>query len=312
MYHPFFRGKQFELITIRENAELLAASNFVPIIEPVKEPMSGLERTLDAVCSAGGSAVTIVNPHHGVLADSTGSISDFLAEKYLPKPEIAAGILLKDYATTEEALECWQKHKDHQITFIHAGFTDAKALANALGSDLGKTRHIFFQKKCGTLYRRHFEGCQRVLLNDGFIQRRNRDHPDVPEFFSDLHITYQEEGMDGFGDFLTVGDEFYEAGGPAYTIAIHITFIDPDNDNAMYIHHFKSKRQDTPADPAGKFAEALDGLIRHLDSPDSKILETEAIKEFRLLHAKRHYPGLGYVKKLSMQHHIETLADYLG
>ena len=37
MYHPYFRGKQFELITIREMAPLLAKSNFVPIIEPVRE-----------------------------------------------------------------------------------------------------------------------------------------------------------------------------------------------------------------------------------------------------------------------------------
>ena len=29
MYHPYFRGKQFELITIRETASLLAERNFV-------------------------------------------------------------------------------------------------------------------------------------------------------------------------------------------------------------------------------------------------------------------------------------------
>lgn len=52
--------------------------------------------------------------------------------------------------------------------------------------------------------------------------------------------------------------------------------------------------------------------IAKLDSGASHILETEAIGEFRDLHAKGHFPGLGYVKKLSMKHHIETLADYLG
>ncbi|MBS1982831.1 MAG: sce7725 family protein, partial [Bdellovibrionales bacterium] len=44
VYHPYFRGKQYELITIRENASVLAASKFVPIIEPVKEALNGLER----------------------------------------------------------------------------------------------------------------------------------------------------------------------------------------------------------------------------------------------------------------------------
>jgi hypothetical protein len=311
MYHPYFRGKQFELITIRENAPLLAASKFVPIIEPVKEPMSGLERTLDAICDAKGKAIVIVNPHHGVHAGNGDSISGILAEKYIPKPEIAAGLLLKEHTRTAEALECWEQHQDHQITFIHAGFTEAKALATGLGSGLSNTRHVFFEPNCGKLYRKHFEPCERILLRDGFVVRRNRDHPDV-ELFSDLHITYPDEGTDGFGDFLTVGDEFYETGGPAYAIAIHITFIDPENDGAMYIYHFKSERQDSPVDPAGKFAEALKAMIKKLDEPGSKVFETEAIKEFRLLHAKRHYPGLGSVKKLSMQHHIETLADYLG
>ena len=46
MYHPYFRGKQFELITIRETADLMARANFVPIIEPVKEALKGLERCL--------------------------------------------------------------------------------------------------------------------------------------------------------------------------------------------------------------------------------------------------------------------------
>ena len=116
--------------------------------------------------------------------------------------------------------------------------------------------------------------------------------------------------MDGFGDFLIVGDEYSESGGPAYAVAIHLTFIDPDQDDLMEIYHFKSRRRDTPQDPAGKFAEALMVMIETLDEPGSKILETGAIKEFRTLHRQRHFPGLGYIKKLSMKHHIETLADY--
>jgi hypothetical protein len=81
----------------------------------------------------------------------------------------------------------------------------------------------------------------------------------------------------------------------------------------MQIYHFKSERQDTPTDPAGKFAEALAEMMRILGAPgSSKVLETGAVREFRSLYEKGHFPGLGYVKKLSMQHHIETLADYFN
>ena len=51
-------------------------------------------------------------------------------------------------------------------------------------------------------------------------------------------------------------------------------------------------------------------MMATLDSPGSKVLETLAVKEFRELHKRGHFPGLGYIKKLSMNHHIETLAKY--
>ncbi len=63
-------------------------------------------------------------------------------------------------------------------------------------------------------------------------------------------------------------------------------------------------------EPAGKFAEALDKLINELGRTNNKIKETSAITECRSLHERGHFPGLGYVKKLSMKHHIETLAAY--
>ena len=311
MYHPFFRGKQYELITIRETAALLANSKFVPIIEPVKESLGGLERTLGAVIDAKGSAIVVVNPHFGDHSSDGETISSLLRKGLVRTPQIAAGVLLRHDMTVKQALAYCDDHKDHPLTMVHAGFSDGKALAEGFGDDLKKMRHIFVEKSGygGMLYRRHFAGADRVLVRDGFERRRNRDHPPI-EKFSDLHVTFPDEGMNGFGDFLTVGDDYSESGGPAYAVAIHLTFIDSEKDDEMYIHHFKSIRQDTPTDPAGKFAEALDSMMKKLNEPNSKVIETTAVREFRELHAKRHFPGLGYVKKLSLIHHIETLADF--
>lgn len=311
MYHPYFRGKQYELITIRETAALMATLNFVPIIEPVKEALGGLERTLKTVCDAHGKAVVIVNPYHGDHREDEVGISALLQKGYFGNQSVGAGILLKDDMSLGETMAYRQRHQGHELTLIHAGFTQPKALAETLGEGLAATRNVFFEAHCGKLYRKHFQGSHQILLRDGFQRRRNRDHPPV-ELFSDLNVTYEEEGMDGFGDFLIVGDDYSETGGPAYAVAIHLTFIDRDQDDAMFIYHFVSTRQDTPTDPAGKFAEALVKMIRKLDSGTSKVLETTAVKEFRELHAKQHFPGLGYVKKLSMKHHIETLAAFLG
>jgi hypothetical protein len=311
MYFPYFRGKQFELITIRETAELLAASNFIPIIEPVRESLGGLARTLKAVSDARGKAVVIVNPYHGDHREDGVGITELLQQGYVGNNSIGVGVALRDGMTAEEAMGCCIRHQRHQVSLVHAGFSPAKALADALGEAQMITRNVFIEKHCGKLYRKHFQTGERVLLRDGFQRQRNRDYPLV-ERFSDLHITYDQEGVEGFGDFLVVGDEFSESGGPAYAIAIHLTFIDPEQDDAMFIYHFVSDRQDTPTDPAGKFAEALAKLIRKLDTGRSKLFETTAVQEFRELYAKRHFPGLGYVKKLSMKHHIETLANFLA
>jgi hypothetical protein len=312
MYHPYFRGKQYELITVREMAPLLRASGFRPIIEPVKNTLGGLNKALDAVIEAGGSAIVIVNPQHGELSGAGKTLTDLLREKYLGQPEISAGIILKQDMTAKQALARFREHEVHAPVFIHAGFTEAKALAEMLGRPTKNQYHVFFEEFCGKLYQKHFNSSHRVLLRDGFQRRKNREY-DLLEPFSDLHATFADEGMDGFGDFLIAGHEYSETGGPAYAVAIHLTFIDPDQDNSMMIYHFKSERQDTPTDPAGKFAEALAEMMEILGPPgSSKVLETNAVKEFRMLYEQGHFPGLGYVKKLSMNHHIETLAHYFG
>lgn len=227
MYHPYFRGKQFELIAIRETAMLMAESGFVPIIEPVREALKGLERTLTAICDAGGEAIVIINPAHGDHAEDGVSISTLLGNGFLKKDGISSGILLTNDMDVDDAVACHLKHQAHQPVFIHAGFTEAKALADALGDDLAETRHVFFEKHCHKLYRKHLKGSKtRILLRDGFERRRNADHPPV-ELLSDLHLTFEEEDMDGFGDFLIVGDDYIEGGGPAYAVAIHLTFLDP-------------------------------------------------------------------------------------
>lgn len=312
MYYPYFRGKQYELITIRENAERLSKAKFTPIIEPVRESLNSLKRALDAVKDADGEAVLIVNPSCGDhTADST-AIHALLDEHFADAKNIIAGILLSEEITVTDTIALCEQLHSRPIALIHSGFAAARELANQLGEQQINAQHIFIEEYCGKLYRKHFASAKRILVRDGFQKRKsNREHPDVAEFFSDLHATYPEEGMDGFGDFLIVGDGYSEGGGPAYTVAIHLSFIDREKDEEMHVHHFKSDRQTTPTDVPGKFAEALGKLVAEVERKDSPIERTDAVGEFLELHSKGHFPGLGYVKKLSMQHHIETLAVYL-
>ncbi len=311
-YYPYFRGKQNELILLRENAKFLKDAKFTPIIEPVKEAIGGLKKTLDALSDEKVEVIVIVNPHHGDHSSSTDGIESFFQNDLKDKTNISVGILLSDQITIDDVVGILATHDKRHITLIHNGFTDAGNLVKKLGEQtINQMRHVFSEKVCGKLYRRHFTNTQRVLSRDGFKKQANRNYPFV-EHFSDLHVTFKDEAMNGFSDFLIVGDEYSENGGPAYAVAIHLTFIDNDKEDQMYVYHFVSDKKDTPTDPAGKFAEALRKLINEANKANTKILETDALKEFRDLYERRHFPGLGYVKKLSMKHHMETIANFLN
>ncbi|EED0752965.1 sce7725 family protein, partial [Escherichia coli] len=65
MYYPYFRGKQFELLAIRDTANVMAEAGFTPIIEPVREALNGLERTLKTIQENDGRAIVIINPACG-------------------------------------------------------------------------------------------------------------------------------------------------------------------------------------------------------------------------------------------------------
>lgn len=309
MYFPYFRGKQYDLLTIKECANLLADANFTPIVEPVREVLTGLNRAIESVNNAKGNLVLIVNPINGDHNSDGNAINELFANDHKNNLNISPGIILNEGMSIDEIREIYRSFENRSITFIHSGFANASALAESLLGTKLDIRHIFIADQCGKLYRKHFSGSFRVLIQDGFNRQANRKYPPV-EPFSDLHATYEDEGMNGFGDFLIVGDEYSETGGPAYSVAIHLTYIDPKNDNAMFVHHFKSDRFDTPTDPAGKFAEAVYKLVEEVHRPNSNIFRGDAVNEFVDLQKRGHFPGLGYVKKLSMKHHIETLANY--
>ena len=310
MYFPYFRGKQFELISIRESVNLLQDSDFTPIVEPIKHDLSsGLFKTLDEVVRAKGRAIVIVNPNLGTLTIDCEIIAATFLEKYSNSEEISLGVLLNENMSKQEIKSIIDLCEDKVSSLIHAGFSEARSLEEWFGDKLGEYRHVFTEERSGKLYQRHFRDYQRVLIRDGFQKRKNRDYP-TEEFFSDLHVTYEDEGMEGFGDFLIVGNNYSPSGGAAYAVAIHLTYIDSNRDDQMHIYHFKSIRGDDPGDLAGKFAEAAEKLVEKVQLQDSQILKSSAVAEFLNLNERGHFPGLGYTKKLSMRHHIETLADY--
>lgn len=308
MYFPYFRGKQFELMAIRESTEILAQNEFTPIIEPVNENLRGLDRALDELGEAGATAIVVVNPRHGYFSDERDGVLEYVQARLRQTTSIRPGVLLSNEATVESALNLIDNFEVDEPFLIHAGFDEGKALAAALAGRSFKNAFIGDQNR---LYRTSIQPISLgdIILRDGFEVRRNADYG-RRDHFSDLHVTYELENAIGFGDFLTVGDRYAEGGGPAYAVAIHLTVIDPEKDDDMFVLHFVSDTNHTPVDPASKFAEAVEKLAVEANRGDTLIRRTGAVSEFLDLHHRGHYPGLGYVKKLSMKHHLELMAGF--
>jgi len=309
MYYPYLRGRQFELIAVRENATRMA-DLIVPIIEPVKSSTRSLRRAVEALIEAEQRFIIVANPTVGEFKEDPRSLTAELTENYLTAYDNwSVGWVVQESTTEDEIQSAFDLRE--KVAIIHGGFPRGGELAEMFARSPGATHHVFLEET-SKLYRRHFMDGVRILIRDGFDAKpRNIDYPDV-EHFSDLHVTFGDEGMHGFGDYLIVGDGFSEGGGPAYAIAVHLTYVDADEDNDMFVAHYKSDRYVSPADPGGKFAEALAKLVVHVTREDTPVLQTDAVREFIQLHESGHYPGLGYAKKISMQHHIELMIAFLA
>jgi|AntAceMinimDraft_9_1070365.scaffolds.fasta_scaffold13590_3 hypothetical protein len=312
MYYPYFRGKQFELILLRDNAKFLAENNIHPIIEPVKNDFKALIRAFKILNQENVNCTLIVNPQAGTEPVKEPHIlEELINNNFKEYKNISIGYILYAGVKIVDFITLLKNYPNFNFSLIHYGFAQGKEIAEAIDNFNNIKRHIFIDGFAGKLYQRHLkkDGISRILVRDGFkLQKKNSLYPQS-EHFSDLHITYPDEGMDKFGDYLIVGDDFTETGGPAYAVAIHLTYLYSDDD--MFIYHFVSDRTDSPTDPGGKFFEALGKLVKEVRKTNSLIFKSKACLEYLELYKKKHYPGLGYVKKLSMQHHIELMADFI-
>ncbi len=312
MYYPYFRGKQFELILLRDNAEFLAKNNIHPIIEPVKSDFTTLTRSMKAMNENSVDCTLIVNPRAGQEPVPSSSIlTELIEDKFKKLKNISVGYMLHAESNINDLVALLKKHRNFNFSILHYGYTNGKKLAAAIDGYENIKIHIFIDGFAGKLYQRHLQkdGIKRVLIRNGFKpQKKNANYP-PSDHFSDLHITFPDEGMEGIGDYLIIGDDYTETGGPAYAVAIHLTYL--DNDDDMFIYHFISDQTDSPTDPGGKFFEALAKLAKKVNKPKSLVFKSRACAEYLKLYKMQHYPGLGYVKKLSMQHHIELMANFI-
>lgn len=311
MYFPILRGKQFELIALRELSSRLPNTFFSPIIEPVRRKIQPLEKTISTLNENSHTPRVILNPKLGDF-DGETSTFDFLWPKLADEEKKLSfvPVLIVRKNNVDQVESIVKKLVPHVESFDI--FIDDGIAKNMLPLMKEAETTIVFGKSHP---RAALAIAKRVVsIEDNFkAQQRNLDY-DYESYFSDQHTDFQfVSNAVGFGDYTILDRNFSDSGGPAYVIAIHLSYINSKEFDAMYVRHFVSYDDNSPSMPGRKYSDALKKLVDYYDKNKDMFVLTHGLSTFLDLHHNPElaFPGLGVVKKLSMEHHIETLVRFL-
>ena len=314
MYYPYLRGKQFELLALREfSNEYKNNSKIVPIIEPVKKQVNGLNAAALSMIENGMKFAVILNPsdgdykHTGVDNDILMSLTALTDDRdnwipaYIYKHN---GKTLLDHAKQNNLLNL-------MIIFPSGADVNDEELMEFLSKD-----EVAFVVSGNLSNNRSARGRMLRLgkalisLEDRFNERpRNADYAnEVDEIFSEDFAYYKEDGLAGFADFTPMAKDFIEGGMLPYAIAIHLTY--QKSDDQIFVHHFVSDNNFDQSNIRGKFHEAAVKIAPFFNN--NGLYHTSAVDELiRRADSDDGYPGLGYIKKLSVKNHLELITHIL-
>jgi len=314
VYFPYLRGKQYELLALKEMAPVLGGgAGIVPVIEPVKEPDGGLERCLDALWNNRVAPIIVVNPAVGDLKSEIVStdVANFVGSRPLV-PNLSLGLIISESTDVRRLLAEYRQHysNTYDLALIHDGVAGDLATLRDESAQLGRKYDLVSDELRQRHFRSFITDSIGVVMHDGFsAEERNSDYlPRVETDFAEDFLYYRDEGWRGFGDYLTLGRGWSEGGFTPRAVAIHWTY-EPAVGSPIKIRHFTSESNGDLSNVGGKFLEAAGKLARFLDSNG---IHTAAAEVMRQHVRNQTYPGLGIVKKLSIQNHLELMATILG
>lgn len=301
MYFPYFRGRQYELLALRELAQGgLLGKHVIPVVEPIKIT-STFNGTVKQFAESELPLSLVVNPAVGELS-GTPAIDEIL--EYATRSIIPAVIMGKDTAEAIAALSVNDVQKNSLLAIMtNSDFLEA--YQESFRASLPKFTLFPGERRLQRAIKKN-----KVLFEDRYnkLEKNAAYLKQDDEFYSDDHLYFKEEGFVGFGDYSIVGSEYVESGFAPYAVAIHIVYL--ADDNALRIRHFVSDSNTDITDVAGKYYEAVSKLKKWYDAGQARQLTTGL--SILLSHAEsEYYPGLPTIKKLSIMHHLELMGKHL-
>lgn len=319
MYFPYFRGRQNELLCLRELLdEDKINKKIIPIIEPVKYS-STFFSTISNFIEKNREIIIVVNPKVGAFYNEYSEMREKIIEEedVIKREKMQKN--LDNYHNiweTKDLLKAYILDDDIYRKII----SDDIDINNITIINCDKGNYHLYEENADKLYGKYniipkggdYEDIIEdniIVLEDGFNKaKRNLDYIKKPdELFSRNHLIYRKRGFDGFSDYSIVGNEFEEAGFAPLAIAIHIMYFGVRGE--LRVHHFVSESNETLSDPARKFEEAMTALLKWEDF--DSIPKTMGLNKLIECYNIGKFPGLGVIKQYSLMHHMQMMSDYL-
>lgn len=310
MYYPYLRGKQYELIAIRELLEeKILSKQIIPLIEPVTLSPT-LNSTLKLFIENKHDIAIIRNPFVGSFLED---LKDESKEKYIGEyNEMIDDEIIKNVYICGTNFDYSNRFNQEKLS------DQILILKNPDVINLIQENKIEAKYYCipdERTFRRSIRQ-RRILLTDNFNKKdRNADYGG-DEFFSSDHLYYEDDGYEGFSDYSIIGEGYSESGFAPYAVAIHIVYFDEDSE--LRIIHFRSDTNSGPTNPAKKYNEAVKKLSNWYNNQIrdkgvcyvDRYIKSSALEEFIEDSKTGNYSGLGIVKKLSLKHHLELVSRF--
>lgn len=312
MYFPYLRGKQFELIALREfAAKYPHTSHVTPIIEPVKSTFSSLSKAVEALFEYDLPFALILNPQEGDFRRDSKNILAEVPQLSLPEKS-GQWIPAFLYSPTQEdtILSYIQKENLKHVMLV---FKDGMEVNDKMLQFLSNPDILYIvngdpDSRVVMRKLRNLADKKIIRLDNCFIERpRNADYLNIPEEkFTEKHRFYKDDHYYGLSDYTTLPKTFIDGGMLPYAVAIHMTY--EKNKDEIYVRHFVSDTNDDQSNIQKKFSEAARKLkVFFTNKP-----KTPAIDELIQLLDDEKYPGLGVIKKLSIRNHMELMNRILS
>jgi len=148
MYYPYFRGKQFELILLRDNSKFIVKKNIHPIIEPVKHDFKSLIRAVSSMKKNKLNFTLVVNPKVSKNPVPENKIlKELINDEFKNYNNLSLGYIMDAESKIVDLENIIKKYNNLSITIIHNGFTNGKDLSISLEKYDNIKKHVFIDKQ---------------------------------------------------------------------------------------------------------------------------------------------------------------------